>query len=215
MSSAACWLLIPAREPLGAKTRLASVLAPDARAALAIAMLTDVLAATRDVPFARRIVVTESEQMRRVARASGAETLDTPRTGTNDAALAAFAAAAAGGATRALVLAADLPLVGAADLEALLDAVGAAEVVVGPDRHRRGTNALLLTPPSAIAPAFGPDSFRLHRDRARDAGLRSRTVSTRGLATDVDDAEDLKLVVRDPALGPKTGEVLGGLFLLA
>ena len=209
------WLLVPARDPAGAKTRLASVLDPDSRAALAVAMLRDVLAASRSIDFARRIVVTESDAMRGVARDAGADVLDTPRTGTNDAAAAAFAAAATAGATAALVLAADLPLLVPADLEALVDAADSAGVVIAPDRHRRGTNALLLTPPSAIRPAFGEDSFRLHRDRARDAGLRSRIVSTRGLATDVDDADDLRSVLRDPALGARTGEVLGGLFLLA
>ncbi len=208
------WLLVLARDPAGAKTRLASVLDPDSRSALAVAMLTDVLAAAREAPFARRIVATESAAVRGVAASMGAETLAVARSGTNGAAVAALAAAGKG-AGAALVLASDLPLLAAPDLEALLEAAGAAEVVVAPDRHRRGTNALLLTPPAAIAPAFGQDSFRSHRERARDAGLRSRIVTTRGLATDVDDPDDLRLVLGEPSIGARTAELLGGLFLPA
>lgn len=208
------WLLVLARDPAGAKTRLASILDPDSRAALAVAMLTDVLTAAREVPFARRLVATESAVVRGVAASMGAETLAVARSGTNGAAAAALAAAAreAGGA---LVLASDLPLLEAPDLEAMLEAAGAAEVVVAPDRHRRGTNALLLTPPAAIAPAFGEDSFRLHRERASDAGLRVRIVTTPGLATDVDSPDDLRLVLHEASIGARTGELLGGLFLPA
>ena len=43
-------------------------------------------------------------------------------------------------------------------------------VTIVPDRHGTGTNALLLSPPDAIAPAFGPDSCARHVDRARRPG---------------------------------------------
>lgn len=200
------WLLVLARDPAGAKTRLAAVLDPPARAALAVAMLGDVLAASRDAPFARRIVVTESDAMRDVAKTAEIETLHVPLSTTNEAAAAALLAASAGGAARALVLAADLPLLQPSDLEALLDADAA--IAIAPDRHARGTNALLLAPPLAMEPAFGAGSFAAHQERARSAGLRASVVLTSGLATDVDDADDLRLVVRDPSLGPRTAAAL-------
>ena len=46
------------------------------------------------------------------------------------------------------------------------------EVVIVPDRHGTGTNGLLLAPPDAIAPSFGPDSCERHRALARAAGVR-------------------------------------------
>jgi 2-phospho-L-lactate guanylyltransferase len=200
------WLFVLARDPAAAKTRLSAVLGHASRADLAAAMLDDVLAAAKNVPFGRRLVVTESELVRDVARAAGAESLHVAASGTNDAAAAALLEAARAGAARALVLAADLPYLAASDLELLL--AEDAEVVIAPDRHFGGTNALLLTPPSAIAPAFGDDSFRAHRERARDASLRTRVVTSHGLATDVDDPDDLRLLLREPGLGRRTAELL-------
>jgi 2-phospho-L-lactate guanylyltransferase len=200
------WLFVLAREPVGAKTRLSGELSPAMRADLAVAMLADVLAASRTVPFARRVVVTESAAVRDVARAAGSESLQAPAAGTNDAAGAAVSAAVRAGAARVLLLAADLPLVSPGDLEQIL--VDEANVVIAPDRHRRGTNALLLAPPSAIAPAFGEDSFRAHRERARDARTSTHVFISRGLGTDVDDVNDLRFILGEPGLGPHTTEVL-------
>ncbi len=203
------WCLVLARDPAGAKSRLAPVLDERARAELAVAMLADVLAATGAVAFARRIVVTESDTIRAVARQAGAETLDVPRSDTNDAAAAALRHAHASGAARALALAADLPLLRADDLIALVDASDEADVVIGPDRHGRGTNALLVTPPLVIPTAFGSDSLRVHREQAARAGARLRVVRRPGIATDVDDADDLRLVREDAALGSRTRDALG------
>jgi 2-phospho-L-lactate guanylyltransferase len=200
------WLCILARDPAGAKTRLSGVLGQASRADLAAAMLDDVLAAAGDVPFARRLVVTESELVSTAARAAGAEPLYVTASGTNDAASAAVRQAVGAGADRALLLAADLPYLVASDLELLL--MEEAHVVIAPDRHRRGTNALLLAPPSAIAPAFGNDSFRVHCDRARRAWSDARIVTSHGLATDVDEPDDLRVLLREPGLGRHTSELL-------
>ena len=200
------WLFVLARDPAAAKTRLAGTLTPASRAELAVAMLMDVIGAAQHVPFARRVVVTESARVREIALAEGAESLDVPASGTNNAAAAALRAAAAAGATRALLLAADLPLLVPSDLELLLAEESA--VVIAPDRHRRGTNALQLAPPTAIAPAFGEDSFLAHRERARDARLDVGIVTSPGLCTDIDSAEDLQFVLRESGLGRHSREVL-------
>jgi 2-phospho-L-lactate guanylyltransferase len=200
------WLCVLARDPSAAKTRLSGVLGQTARADLATAMLDDVLAAASEVTFARRIVVTESELVGRVARAAGAESVYVTASGTNEAASAAVLAATAGGAARALLLAADLPYLVASDLELLL--AQDAQVVIAPDRHRRGTNALLLTPPSVIAPAFGAESFHAHRERARLASSVASILSSRGLATDVDEPDDLRLLLSEGGLGRRTRELL-------
>jgi len=210
MSASRVWLLVLARDPSGAKRRLAPVLDDRARAELAVAMLGDVLDAAVDVDFARRVLVTESDALGAVARDARIETLAVPLADTNFAASAGFAAATAAGAGSALVVAADLPLLRAADLEKMLAAATGADVVIAPDRHARGTNALLLTPPSRIAPAFGADSLRVHRDRADVAGARHTLVRTPGLSTDLDDPDDLALITGSGALGARTSAVLSG-----
>ena len=60
-----------------------------------------------------------------------------------------------------------------------------------PDRHGIGTNALLLTPPDVIEPAFGPDSRALHEQAAAAAGVPCTVEQVATLALDVDTADDL------------------------
>ena len=64
-------------------------------------------------------------------------------------------------------------------------------VVVVPDRHGTGTNALLLTPPDAIAPAFGPGSCERHAALAGAAGVAVEVDPLASLAIDVDTVDDL------------------------
>ena len=64
------------------------------------------------------------------------------------------------GADRALLVPGDCPALDPGEVSALL--AHTAPVVIVPDRHGTGTNALLLAPPDAIAPSFGPGSFARH-----------------------------------------------------
>jgi 2-phospho-L-lactate guanylyltransferase len=69
--------------------------------------------------------------------------------------------------------------------------VATAEVVIVPDRHGTGTNGLLLTPPDAIRPSFGPGSAARHRALARAAAASWRFERVPSLLLDVDTGEDL------------------------
>jgi len=65
-------------------------------------------------------------------------------------------------------------------------------VSIVPDRHGRGTNALLIAPPDAIDVCFGGDSRAAHVAAAEMAG--ARVVELGGpLALDVDTPDDLLL----------------------
>jgi 2-phospho-L-lactate guanylyltransferase len=92
-------------------------------------------------------------------------------------------------AQRALLVPGDTPALDTADLDALL--ARAEPVVIVPDRHGTGTNALLLTPPGAIAPAFGPGSCERHQAAAEAAGVDHAVLRLPSLALDVDTPEDL------------------------
>jgi 2-phospho-L-lactate guanylyltransferase len=94
----------------------------------------------------------------------------------------------------------DCPALDPQELDALLaaeqsgDGTGAdgpAQVVIVPDRHGTGTNGLLLTPPDAIAPSFGPGSCERHRALALAAGLSCRVERLPSLLLDIDTGADL------------------------
>jgi len=98
------------------------------------------------------------------------------------------------GATRVLLVPGDCPALDPAELDELLeDAEGVAgpDVVIVPDRHGDGTNALLLTPPDAIGPAFGPGSRERHERLAAEAGATCAAIDVPTLGLDVDTVDDL------------------------
>jgi len=70
---------------------------------------------------------------------------------------------------------------------------GPGRIVVAPDAAGEGTNALLLTPPDAIATCFGREgSLRRHRERAAAAGLAVAVHAAPALAFDLDTVDDLR-----------------------
>ena len=99
------------------------------------------------------------------------------------------------GARRVLLVPGDCPLLSGADVDALLGRHDGPGVVVVPDRHGTGTNALLLEPPGAIRPAFGPGSRERHERLAAAAGVRCTVDDVPSLAYDVDTAEDYAVLL--------------------
>ncbi len=86
------------------------------------------------------------------------------------------------------------------------------EVTIVPDRHGSGTNGLLLAPPDALSPSFGPDSRARHERLAREAGAEWRVERPASLLLDIDTGEDLA-VLRERLAGervraPRTRAVL-------
>jgi 2-phospho-L-lactate guanylyltransferase len=67
-------------------------------------------------------------------------------------------------------------------------------VVIAPDRHGKGTNALLMVPPGQIEYDFGEGSFQRHCERAKNSGARLEIVNLPSLSLDLDMPEDLELV---------------------
>ncbi|HEV3093253.1 MAG TPA: 2-phospho-L-lactate guanylyltransferase [Solirubrobacteraceae bacterium] len=201
------------RFPL-AKQRLGASVADSLRADLARAMVGDVLAALRDCPaIDATIVVTCERSVTAAARYIGATVVDdTAEQGQSAAAELGIARALADGFERALCVPGDCPTLDPSELTALL-AHEDTGVTIVPDRHGRGTNGLLLAPPDAIAPSFGPDSRARHERLARDAGAACYVEQPPSLLLDVDTGEDLA-VLRERLAGedvraPRTRTVLG------
>jgi 2-phospho-L-lactate guanylyltransferase len=94
-----------------------------------------------------------------------------------------------------LILPADLPLITPEDVRALIERAGEPPaVVIAPDRHGTGTNALLISPSGLIEYDFGENSFQRHCQRAKEAGARLEIVNLPSLGLDLDLPEDLELI---------------------
>jgi 2-phospho-L-lactate guanylyltransferase len=200
------WALVPLRGLEDAKTRLGAELDPEERLELVVAMATRTLAATRDARgIAGTVLVTADPAAADLATRFGARTLVQRLPGLNAALREARALAVNLGATAILVLPIDLPAISPGVLENVLaDAadLGATDaastggvrdrplVLAVPDRHGGGTNALLVSPPAAIEPAFGEGSFAAHRAAAAGAGAAFRRHEG-PLTLDVDTGADL------------------------
>jgi len=195
-----------------AKERLRAAVAQPGRADLAAAMVGDVLAALNAVDGLDEVVVVTAEpRAAAAARAAGAHVVHDPEeSGQSGAAARGIAAAAGRGAGRVLLVPGDCPSLDAGEVAAVLREDVA--VVIVPDRHGTGTNALLLTPPEAIAPAFGPGSCARHLDLAEAAGATVRVAEAPSLELDVDTPGDLaalrETLAAVPAAAPRTRALL-------
>ena len=191
------------------KRRLASHLSLDERRGLSQAMLKDVMLAMNGVRrLSRKLLVSQDVDALRFAVCHGLEPLveQEPlsyRSAAEQAAAAAHAASAKG----VLVLPADLPLLTAADVEALLEKSEAAPVTLAPAYRGGGTNALLCVPPGAIPYLYGPGSSRAHLAAASQRGLASVVVELPGFGRDVDLPEDMQWLLATGISGRSTATV--------
>jgi 2-phospho-L-lactate guanylyltransferase len=189
------WAVVPVKSLDRSKERLARTLPPEARQALVLRMLEDVLtalAACRSI--AGTLVVGSDEVVERIAHRHGASFLR--ERGSDLNAAIDQAARSLGSEDAMLVVPADVPLIDPADVEsiALRHPSTRPALSLVPDRHKDRTAALLASPPGAITFCFGPDSFREHRQSAERAGAALSLLELDSLALDIDTEEDLALL---------------------
>ena len=193
--------LVPVRSLTGGKTRLAGALDGTERTHLIRSMLGDVVSATvASGAIDRIIVVSPDDDVLSLAGHLAPDLIALRQADDRPGLIPALdqgrAFAVENGATAMLILFGDLPLLSADDVRTMATSV--ASVVLSPDRHGEGTNALLLRFDSGagqVAAAFpfrfGQDSFRKHLAEADRLGLMTETVVTAGTSLDVDTPADL------------------------
>ena len=142
------------------------------------------------------LVVSRDPQALTVARNHGAKTVQEDGQPHLNTALARATVMAQVHSIRGvLVLPADLPLLTPDDVRALIDrAAKPPVVVIAPDRHGKGTNALLMVPAGQIEYDFGEGSFQRHCERAKKSGARLEIVELPSLGLDLDLPEDLEMI---------------------
>ena len=162
------------------------------RPGLAAAMVADVLDALAAVPELDELIMV-------TAQAVSADTdflivHDPVEAGQSAAAARGIEAALERGAERVLLVPGDCPALDPREVSALLALPG--DVVIVADRHGTGTNSLVLTPPTIMAPAFGEGSFARHERLAAEAGASFVVADARSLELDVDTPDDLAALRR-------------------
>ncbi len=186
--------ILPIKSFADAKTRLAEELTPGPRRALAEAMFSDVLVALRRARGVDEVLVISNDHgAQQIAGGYGARVLDDTDRSHNAAAEQGIRDALEHGFNQALLVPGDCPLLDPGEIDRLI-ARGAGprpSVVIVPDRHGTGTNALLLSPPNAMTPTFGAGSRQRHAAAAESAGLDHEVLEVSSLSLDIDTPEDL------------------------
>ena len=192
----AVWAIVPVKGLARAKTRLAPVLSPSARRELVLTMFEDVLGILRGTQGIDRIlVVTADPTIAALGERKGAMILrERHSSGLNAALRRGARHAHREGAKRVLFIPADVPLATPAEIGRIVSGARPSErdsAVIVPARLGGGTNALVLSPPDALSPSFGEDSFARHCRQAFGRGLEAQVVRLRGLSRDIDEPSDL------------------------
>jgi 2-phospho-L-lactate guanylyltransferase len=158
-------------------------------------MLVHTLEVLSQVPSVERtLVVSKDSRALALAREHNARTVTergSPQL--NQALVRATLLARGYGVSGVLVLPADLPLLTVEGVHQLISmATDPPVVVIAPDRHQKGTNALLSSPPGLIEYDFGPDSYVNHLSHAKTAGVRVEICNLPSFGLDIDIPEDLE-----------------------
>jgi 2-phospho-L-lactate guanylyltransferase len=178
-----------------AKQRLSDSLASGGRRSLVQAMFSDVLGALRKTEGIEAIAVVTAD-VEASAAATGERMIlleDDACDGQSAATQIGIRYAVDEGYERVLLVPGDTPLLKPPELESLLvrsERDGIAVAIVS-DRHGTGTNGLLITPPGAFDPSFGPGSLERHRAQAQERKLVHRIEALPSLEHDIDTPGDL------------------------
>ena len=191
------WAIVPVKPLRRGKSRLAGALSEDERTELNRTLLQHTLKTLSELRELEEVlVISRDPQALTLARNYGARTVREDGQPELNTALKRATVIAQVYATRGvLVLPADLPLISREDILALIErAIDPPVVVIAPDRHEKGTNALLISPSGLIEYDFGENSFQRHCELVRKSGARLEVLNLPTLGLDLDLPEDLELV---------------------
>lgn len=201
--------IVPIKRLSAAKSRLSGVLTAGQREDLVLCVAARVLGALESSGLLSRVyVVTPDPIVAEFAKEHGAAPVFEHRHGLNAALAEATREVQQDGMDVCLIAFGDLPLLSVEDIVQMFRlGSGSPGVVAAPDRHGRGTNALLLRPPTAVPFLFGTGSYTAFRDATCARGLSFQTHRSIGTGFDLDTPADLyELPARSGAWDPRAAD---------
>jgi len=192
------WAAVPVKEFTGAKQRLAGLLSPAQREALAAAMLEDVLAALARAPGLAGVMVNTVEtRAKLMAQRYGARVVSDGARDGHTGAVAAMGRILAKEGTAMLALPGDIPGVSAAEIDRVASScLPAPSFTIVPAHDALGSNAVLCNPPDAVALRFGDNSYFPHLAAARCQGTKPTILRLRGFALGINHLADLRMFLQ-------------------
>lgn len=193
------WAVLPLKDFVSAKQRLAGILASHERRRMFHCMVEDVLDVLADHPGVEQtVIVSDDPSAMLLAEHYGTECWSETALqarGLNGVVNAAAKVLAAQGVETLLVVHGDLPLLSAQELQQFIEqheVAGAPVMSIAPDTVDDGSNCVLCSPPDAVAFQYGRGSFHKHRAAAAAAKMTFNRVTLAGAACDIDNPIDLK-----------------------
>lgn len=197
-------IVVPAKDPAAAKSRLAPILSAEARRELATVLFRETLrffrGAFAELPL---VVVTDGAAFADEAARAGATVLRDGGSGLTAAVELATAWSVDHRYRAQLVIPSDIGALERDEVARLIQHPRQApSVILCPSADEGGTNALLTAPPDAVPVWYGVGSFERFRREAAARGIRADVVRLPSLALDLDTPEDVKRFLNQGPPGP-------------
>lgn len=208
------WALVPVKRFSQAKSRLGNILSTSERAKLAQTMLLDVLENLRATSSLAGIaVVTADPDALAIAKTFGAAVIFDPvEAGLNQAVQRGLDVLGPYG-RRVMIVPADIPFAKPQEFENVVELLDHTPIVLVPALYDGGTNALAMRSADLLQPQFGQESFRLHRELARQRRLGCSVLKSRGIGQDIDCAQDFERYLHSSENRKLTGSLLDELHI--
>lgn len=207
------WAILPVKTTALAKTRLASLLSDEECAALALAMMLDVIDSLKTSHrIAQVAVVTADAEVATLAREQGCLIMLETTNGLNENLMVVAQELQDKMIDGILIVPGDLPMLSPTTIDDLIKCHGTGISLCAAEKDG-GTNALLCTPPAAIHFHYGKDSARLHLAEAKNNGVKCQQQFLSDFQTDIDEPDDLRWLVNQSLkakAGVHTSQYLAG-----
>ncbi len=209
-------IVIPIKNPEGAKERLSALLTTEQRRELAYALIDQTLDFFK--PYGSRtniLIVTDSDRIATRARETGYDVLvEEKAEGETAAVNRATGWSIEQGFRSQVVIPGDMAGIDPDDMQRLLSHPRPTpSVILCPAVGDDGTNAIMTTPPDAIPFRFGARSFPDYRARAEERGIPCEILRLRSMVLDLDTPDDLRAFMANGS-SPRIKELLASWKIL-